>query len=262
MKTSDSILDEYDFYARYLPGLWSLLPVGVAITAVGLRENPVLTGMVALLTSFGGPVVLARLVRNRGKAIEKELWGSWGGPPTTAMLRHRGDKLEAAQRQQLRDHVSEVLSITLPTEDEELEDPEAADAAYVAAIRRLRGLADDSEAFPLLFVENKNYGFERDLLAMRPIGLAVSVLCFAGLLAGLILSVSGSISMHWLDFTLAMVVVGVLIIYWLVAPTRQAVHRTAEAYADRLAQAAWKIGATSSTSDQSATSDLTRAPES
>jgi len=262
MKISDSILDEYDFYARYLPGLWSLLSVGVVITAIGLRENPVLTGIVALLTAFGGPVVLARFVGNRGKAIEKELWESWGGAPTTAMLRHGGDKAEASQRQQLRDQASGVLSVTLPTKDEELADPEAADAVYVAVVRRLRGLTDDNKTFRLLFVENKNYGFERNLLAMRPIALAISIVCFAGLLAGLVLSASGLISMHWLDFTIAMVVVGVLVIYWLFAPTEQTVHRTAEAYAERLAQAAWKMGTTGSADDKSPTSDLTGAPES
>jgi hypothetical protein len=112
-----------------------------------------------------------------------------------------------------------------------------------------------------LFIENKNYGFERNLLGMRPTALTISILCFAGLLVGLILSVPGSISLHRLDLILGLVVVAALVLYWLLAPTKQTVWRTAEAYADRLAQAAWKMGTGGSVSRDDPESDLSGASE-
>jgi hypothetical protein len=244
MQTSD-LLDEYDLYARYLPGLWCLLPIGVLLTAVGLREHPVVTSVVSLLAVFGGPVILARFVRNRGKRVEHSLWEGWGGAPTTAMLRHAGDAKEAVQRQHLREQVSKVLSLTLPTEEQERRDPAGADSQYTAATRRLRALTDDKQEFRLLFIENKNYGFERNIFAMKPIGLSISTICSAALAGLLALSIAASLQSHWLDLSIGLGLVVGAAAFWSVHPTRATVQRAANAYAERLAEAAWKLGAPS-----------------
>jgi nucleoside phosphorylase len=61
----------------------------------------------------------------------------------------------------------------LPTASEEQADPAGADEAYAAAVRTLRALTASSH---VVRVENRNYGFRRNLFGLRPTGLlAVAV---------------------------------------------------------------------------------------
>jgi hypothetical protein len=71
-----------------------------------------------------------------------------------------------------------VALFVVPTEQQEVADPKAADAMYASAVKwlqeRCRG-----KAFPLVEKENAEYGFRRNLRGLRPIGLTA---CFAALL--------------------------------------------------------------------------------
>jgi hypothetical protein len=118
---------------------------------------------------------------------------------------------------------------------EEKDDPTGSDGRYRAAIaeviRATRGKA------PLVFEENKNYGFERNLLAVRPLGLGVASICLIGSVAGLVVS-----SVWAVGFTLVSLIIGSLAILtvlaiWFYLPTEDRVHRIGRSYAERLLDA-------------------------
>ena len=63
----------------------------------------------------------------------------------------------------------------LPTEQEEEACPERADAKYGEAVTSLREATRDRARFPLVFAENANYGFRRNLWGLKPIGASIAV---------------------------------------------------------------------------------------
>jgi hypothetical protein len=119
--------------------------------------------------------------------------------------------------------------LQLPSETEETQDPVGADAAYEAAIGVLRERTRDANRFPLVHGENIRYGFRRNLLGLRPFGLAGSLL---GLGAALVDAV---VIRKATSAFLAVAVVDVLLLlFWWKTVTEAWVRRAAEAYAEAL----------------------------
>lgn len=80
-----------------------------------------------------------------------------------------------------------MLGDRLPTQAEELADPGAVDERYDDSVARLRGLTRNNRKFRLLFSENINYGLRRNLLGLKPIGVAVACgTLMTGLITGLL----------------------------------------------------------------------------
>lgn len=231
------MLDSYSLKARWSPVLLVALPLMI----VGIAFVPSLSAWDKLWPFLGGAAVVVlidQIGRDGGKRMQPGLWTSWGGAPTTVALRHRGSRnhvLLARRHQQLQ----AVLGRALPTEDEERADPLGADQTYEAVtsilISRTRGRRKD---FPLIFVENCNYGFRRNMLGLRPWGMAVSSLAAVAALAGLATALAGitKFSTGLLGIALAFSVI--MLVIWWKAVTRDWVKRVAESYAERLFEAA------------------------
>jgi hypothetical protein len=175
------LFDSYSRQARLFPGLLTLFPI--ILTAIAWFPRLVTSSwgatLVTLATSCGLLYGLSVLSRSRGKKVERRLLAAWGGWPTTIWLRHRDDNLPSPVR--ARYHAFFARNVPLfvtPTEQQEVADPNAADAMYASAVKwlleRCRG-----KAFPLVEKENAEYGFRRNLRGLKPLGLAA---CFAALL--------------------------------------------------------------------------------
>src|SRR6266496_5192960 len=80
-------LDDYERRARLVPGLILVSPIALTVVMFGLRENAVVAAIIAALSTFGAPVVLANYVRHRGLELQGELWKRWGGSPTLELLK-------------------------------------------------------------------------------------------------------------------------------------------------------------------------------
>ena len=128
-----------------------------------------------LIGAAGGTAVVAQVGRDKGSKKQPGLWKSWDGPPTTRLLRHRripGDiTLEPGLRWQIQDWTGNLL----PNEQQEEADPQSADKTYEEVVTSLRESTRDRNKFPLVFAENVNYGFRRNLWGMRPIGGTIAV---------------------------------------------------------------------------------------
>jgi hypothetical protein len=130
---------------------------------------------------------MSQLARDRGKRLEPQLFAKWGGKPTTVMLRYSARQLP--EQQKMRYHAflkRAVHGIKLPSLKEESSNPTKADEAYEAAVAWLLTRTRDKKPFALIFEENMNYGFRRNLLGMKPIALLVG---FSSLVVNLVLSI-------------------------------------------------------------------------
>lgn len=117
---------------------------------------------------------MVQTVRDLGKKLEKRLYQTWGGKPSVAMLRHADNRLPEAIKSRYRSFLSHAIpGLTLASPQEEEANPEQADAGYNSANHWLLEHTRDRAQFNLLFSENMNYGFRRNLLALKSIALAI-----------------------------------------------------------------------------------------
>jgi hypothetical protein len=174
LKIETLIRDRYNREARLAPALLIALPAALALFAWFPALRTVSPALVALLGFCGGIVWLSHLARDRGKALEPMLFKDWNGMPSTAMLRHRDDRLppplKARYKVCLHKHLPDLV---FPSMEEEEKDPVAADAIYASAGAWLLSQTRDRTRFGLLFEENVNYGFRRNFWALKPEALLV-----------------------------------------------------------------------------------------
>ncbi|MDN3029433.1 hypothetical protein [Streptomyces sp. S.PB5] len=170
-------LDDYERRARLVPGLLAILPLIVLFAVLGLRQIPAVSYVIGTLALAGvGPVLIAGVVRNFGRSVEQRLWNSWGGPPTTVWLRLDAPSDDEAQRQLWRRAVAAVSGVSLPSLRAERRDKVKADSTIKLAVKRVRDKTRDKEKFALLFNENRNYGYERNIYGLRWAARSISLL--------------------------------------------------------------------------------------
>ena len=228
------IADRYERRTRLTPGLLVVLPVAFVVVGLGLKDQPVLSVATGLLSAVGLPVLLASTVRVRGLAVQSKLFGEWGCSPTTASLRHYGHGASSHQRHLWRTELSAATGHELPTSETELADPPRADAKYESAVSRLREMTRDRKQFPLIFEENCNYGFERNLLGVRRIGLVMSLISVAGLVAAIVVRANVVTPLSLQSLIIALVLDVLLLAMWLLAPSAPRARVVGFRYAERL----------------------------
>ena len=141
------------------------------------------------------------------------------------------------------------MNCALPTEEEETEDPTGADQQYDAAVNFLREATRDRSKFPLVFAENVNYGFRRNLWGLKPFGLSIALLAAIGSWGFFVSSAGLPPGESWLDgvtrnadgATITRLVSSMLntlaIAVWVLVIRPEWVRTVGEAYAERLLNA-------------------------
>jgi hypothetical protein len=167
--------DDYNRKARLTPALLVGLPL--TLIALALFPNEIWSwgGVISLLAWFGMLRLLAQLARDMGKAKEDELYTAWDGKPTTYLLRYRNaqNKVKLAR---WHSKLHDLTGQQLPSQSEELAEPDIADQVYDTCVRFLIAKTRDHSKFSLLYEENCNYGFRRNLLGMKLLGIITSSL--------------------------------------------------------------------------------------
>jgi hypothetical protein len=119
--------------------------------------------------------------------------------------------------------------LRLPSENEEAQDPEGADAVYEAAVAVLKEHTRDISQYPMVHHENASYGFRRNTLGLRPLGTLASLIGLGAALVAAI-AVPGAVA----AFLVAAFVDLLLLLFWWRTVTEAWVRRAGEAYADAL----------------------------
>jgi positive regulator of sigma E activity len=161
------------------PALLALLPMLVGLVATSVFGKPIATQLLALSGACGVAYLLANISRMLGKAQESKLFDTWGGTPTTQLLRHKNTFIDSHTKQRYHAFLARKIRIEFPTSEQEQASPEVADEIYRAGVKWLLGKTRDRKRFFLLFKENVSYGFHRNGFGLRWVGGLIGLLSVA-----------------------------------------------------------------------------------
>ncbi|MDM7887884.1 hypothetical protein QUG98_05385 [Curtobacterium sp. RHCJP20] len=224
--------DRYDWRARLVPGIAAVLPAVTVVVSIGV-ETHVVTSLAssAVLLAVGG-FLLAIAVGDAGRSCEPALWASWGGRPTTQLLRLRDQAPNAAQREGWRAAVSKVTGIDLFSSRRESLNPSDADEVIETATDQLRYLSRAGENSALADA-NAEYGAQRNIWGARRFGRGIAVvslvaLWVTALFGQEVLPIS---AVALVGGNIAIVVVG---LWWFIFPSADRVRSAGFRYAYQL----------------------------
>ncbi|CRL11836.1 hypothetical protein NIT7321_02706 [Phaeobacter italicus] len=234
--------DPYERKARLYPALVAVLPVIVAVALYTdwLTFDVSNAAYVAIIA--GILFWLSGKTRDLGKAVENRLVAHWGGMPSVILLRHRDQRLDKYTKQRYHQAAEHVAGIPLPSASDEDRDPADADERYRAVTSALLSRTRDTTEYTLLFKENINYGFWRNLRGIKPLALVLGFLLVAFSVWHDIALIS---SFNLPDGPeLVVVSIGAVALFaWSFTITDEAVRRAADNYALRLLEALDKVQA-------------------
>jgi hypothetical protein len=236
MNPINLITDPYDRQARLFPALVLLAP---AIVAVAVLAGPKLTAptwSLSAFAGFGGLFLLSQLARGRQK--EPSLYSAWGGMPSVVIFRHSDRRLDRYTKARYHRALAAAVEGTrAPTEEEEKSDPAAADEIYRAWSTFLRnGTRDKKKHSLMIFTENVNYGYRRNLWGMKPIGIVICALILIPCLWLVIHAQEAGRALPEPPLWAGGVAL-VFLLLWIFRFTPDWVKSAADAYAERLADA-------------------------
>ena len=170
-------LDSYGTYARAFPIYITIIPVVLVLFPIlpegfdwklGGASTIVLLPLSYLCRQIGGDL---------GKRREKALWRKWDGPSTTRFLRHDNREFNSNTRERIY-ATFRSFGFYVPSQEEQDQSPQKADNLCKSCIDELRRRTRDSKRFPRVFQELRDYGFRRNIFALKPIGLPLTILSF------------------------------------------------------------------------------------
>jgi hypothetical protein len=172
-------LDRYDLNARLRPALLAVLPL-LVVAGVWLPSVwTLIGGLASLLTACGVTLLLSRIARHWGRQLQERLKLTIGPVNSMRALRHADISIEAITKaryhEALRRH-----GLHVPTAAEEEANPAAADLYYRGCVTWLQENTRDRKRFNLLAGENLDFGFRRNLLALKPVAVPLLLVCLAG----------------------------------------------------------------------------------
>jgi len=176
MEALEKYFDHYVINARLKPAFFVLMPFAITTLAWCPRAQQVGGIILTFLMTFGVMAFLSNLVSNLGNQLQDKLFGIWGGAPTTTLLRYSDNILDAYTKQRYHKWLeSKLPELVMPCPETEAANPVGADHIYVSAANFLREYTRNKTKYPMVYSDNVAYGFARNLLVMRPIGIGVTI---------------------------------------------------------------------------------------
>ncbi len=242
MSSLVDVFDSYERRARIYPMLLVLLPAGLA-AASWLPDGLDVIGLCGgALASVVLAAFLGQIARDQGKKREPELFKRWCGKPSVTALSYVAKVFDAATLGRIHGKLRDIdKDLRFPeSEEEEAADREAAFAVYESASELLLSQTRDHSRFGLVFHENVNYGYRRNLWAMKPAGLILACLGVAASVGRLALGFVMDTPIAWT--ALAGALIGVALgSMWVMRVTESWVRVAAESFARQLCLAAQSI---------------------
>ncbi|MED3656055.1 hypothetical protein P4489_17410 [Heyndrickxia sporothermodurans] len=185
---------------------------------------------------------IAKFCRELGVKKQIKLLEEWGGFPTLTMLRNRDNSIDSATKKRYHHFLKKnVKGIVIPNLQEELRKPDFYDQQYNSAVKWLLEKTRDKHKYYLLFQDNINYGFSRNMLGVKPIGIIISILAIIINIFG----VSQNYNLNWnelpLKIWLTFLIDIIFLFLWVFFVTKNWVNNTAVAYARTLLASCEKI---------------------
>ena len=241
------VLDPYDRKARLRPALLCGMPL-IASVVLLLPEFGAIWGSLGGVVIYcGGSALLIQLGRDRGQELQVQLYQSWGGKPSVAMLRYSDRRLDRPTKERYRRFLSSAVpGLQLASPEEEERHPEQADEGYESANAWLLARSRNHECFGLLFKENMNYGFRRNLLALKSIAYGVEAIAVLILIGVALASWTGNLATTFqslaLEWWASLTITAVHALLFVACIRPEWVRAAAENYARQLLAACDLLG--------------------
>ena len=236
MNPINLITESYERKARLYPALILIAPCVITAVAIMSAKLSALQSLATTLVGCGGAFLLTQLARDAGKHGEPALFQTWCGSPSVTIFRHRNPRLDFITKGRYHKKLSTfVKGAKAPTVEEEQADPAAADQVYTAWSHYLRANTRDTKKHSLLYQENVNYGYRRNVWGLRPIGIIVSALCcvISGLRLWFVYRSTGAFGQELAGSVFFALL---FLALWILRFTSNWVRVPADAYAERLAE--------------------------
>ena len=231
------VTDPYERAARLYPALLCLLPMMIALATTSVFGKPLATQLLTLSGACGAAYLLTNVSRMLGKAQEEKLFAKWGGTPTTQLLRHTNEFIDAHTKQRYHAFLARKIKIEFPTSEQELAASAAANEIYRAGVKWLLGKSRDKKRFALLFKENISYGFHRNGYSLKWLGTLLGLGSIAWLVSATYAHAQGNWSALRLDHLVTIGIEVVITLAWAIYFSESRVKQAAHAYADMLLRA-------------------------
>lgn len=236
-------MDRYSLNARIYPIVIFYMPAIILAVLFSLKFDK----YIHLFTSFGivGALsyLFSQLGRDGGKTKEKELWKSWGGAPTTQLLRWSNTEININTKKRYHNKLSTLCTLdNLPDANFERSNPNEADEAYQAWTKFLISKTRDNKKFSVLFKDNMNYGFRRNLWGMKNYALSLIVILMAGtFIYYWVTTKSPDPTLYPVEFIIAEGILLVILLFWVFIINKNWIKVPAFAYAERLLETVEEI---------------------
>ena len=228
--------DMYSFRARVLPVYLTLAPVVLLLAAVVPEGLKLPIGGATAIVFAPISYFLSQLGADFGKRLEKGLWASWGGPPTTRFLRHGNPEFNEVTRGRVHTKLRQ-LGLHVPAREEQEQDPCAADTHYHSCTEELIRRTRDTGKFPLVFKGLTEYGFRRNLLGLKAFGVSLTVAGGAGSAWSTYTAWTATNPLPAVSLVAGLISAG-LLLAWLVWVAESTVKLSADRYARFILEAA------------------------
>ena len=237
------VTDPYDRQARLYPALLCLLPLLALLALLYAPNVSALKGVVTLAVSCGGLFLMTNICREMGKRLEDRLYREWGGKPTTQLLRHRDGSIDSVTKRRYHAFLAAKINVAFPDTEQEKSDPAKADEAYQSGARWLldHTRPDGGKKFDLLFRDNVTYGFRRNALGARPVGIVIAIACLVWVLAKEHVLFAGGKIVDWSMFgqlsppaIASLAVSGMMLLVWVFFFTKTSLRTCAFSFAETL----------------------------
>ena len=229
------LIDRYTMKARVFPAVIALAPALALAVGLVSWDRISISDIIPSLFCAVFLFPLADVSRRLGKRVENDLVQSWGGMPSVHLLRFRDSTLDDRTEARCLQFIGGRIGENPPKREDETEAPEACDEFYGRCCLWLREHTRNRERFGILFEENVGYGFRRNLLGLRWVGVAIGT--FIGVLSALSLMFSIPVFSDKIGVLRASALIAfsaIHILYLLIFVTRSSVYQSALLYARQL----------------------------
>lgn len=229
-------MNSYNLKARVYPVILSLIPIII----IGFIYSLQLQSYYQILVSFGVTTALyflfSQLGRDKGKALEKEMWKKWGGTPSTQVFRFSDKTIDKHTKTRYHKRLVGLTGIGESVNEEyEISSPNDVNEIYKSWSKYLISKSRDTKKYNLLFQENINYGFRRNLFGLKKFAIITIILLMLGSIV-----YSYIIGNYQFDFTLELIVteivLAVILVFWVSIIKEKWIKSVAFSYAERLVE--------------------------
>lgn len=225
-------MDRYDRIARLNPALLTLLPALLFVFVWFPAVWTQLGAIAAFVITCGVLFALTRLARKSGQNVERKLGSRVGRLHTASLLSLSDDRLPKTMKTRCRSYIEKHSKIILPSLVEEAQDPKNAQDDRLLAVRWLLEHTRPQTEASLLLNESIAYGFARNLLGLKPLGIAITTTVALGSAYFLYDLEIGSTAFVLGALLCGAAIIGLLM--WVFLVTKSSVEHASQVYAEKI----------------------------